>query len=326
MAQPPPPPSPLVPGGFEHGDAVGPVLLGVAGFLAAMMMIIYIAREPTRSWPEYFMHRSNSAKKATLTALFQRCVAEFIGTFFLTATIELTAGQSRAPLSPLAIGSTLMCLTFALGHVSGGHFNPAITLAVLFRGKIEPIPTIVYIAVQLVGAFGGAAIETMTLGDSCINANIYGPAGPEGPPGCGSGFPYHNREYPTEVGLLTEFLYSFMLATVYLNVSSSPTKENNQYFGLAVGFAMTVGAVAAGDVSGGVFNPAVGTALPAIHGNHQTIWMYWIGPCLGMSLAAFVFRFVTGTGDAERYLEEKQRELLQEQQLALPESGHGSGR
>jgi len=285
--------SPSPPVSFEHGDAVGPVILGLGGTLLVLAMVMYIAREPERAWPEYFAHRAKAKRRETMQMLFQRTVAEFIGTFFVVVTIELTAGQSRAPLAPLAIGSALMAMTFAFGHVSGAHFNPAITLSVFVRGKIEPIPAFAYLAAQLIGAFGGAAVELITVGDSCINA-------PLGDPGrCGAGFPFKSFLYHDDPGVpfLTEFLYTFMLCTVYLNVASSRAQEHNSFFGLAVGFALMVGAVAAGDISGGCFNPAVGTALPAIHGNHQSIWLYWIPPCLGAALASVIFRFVTSLSD-----------------------------
>ncbi len=95
--------------------------------------------------------------------------------------------------------------------------------------------------------------------------------------------------------LLVEFLYTFALCLVVLNVATSKRTEGNSYYGLAIGFTVTAGAIAVGGLSGGAFNPAVGTGPSVIHAivNGSPLyhlWIYWLGPLLGGALAAGVFR------------------------------------
>ena len=107
---------------------------------------------------------------------------------------------------------------------------------------------------------------------------------------CASGYPSVNPHVNSGLAVLTELLYTFALASVVLNVATTKAQENNSFFGLAIGFTITAAAIAAGPISGGAFNPAVGTALPAVHGVANDIWVYWLGPMAGGALAGAVFR------------------------------------
>jgi len=211
--------------------------------------------------------------------LVKSCVAEFIGTFFLVGTIALSAGNvGNAPLAPVAIGFSLMVSIFALGHVSGAHFNPAVTLGVWIRGKIDPIGAGFYVLTQLVAAFLAAGIMKPVAEDA----------------GYTSGYPAVNTAQDVNQGtaLVVEFFYTFLLMTVILNTATTKATANNSFYGLAIGTTVTVGAYSAGAISGGAFNPAVGTALPAVHGVGKDIWVYWVGPMFGAAAAAGTF-FVT---------------------------------
>jgi aquaporin Z len=203
-----------------------------------------------------------------------KLLTEGIGTFFLVLTIGLTVSVG-APLAPAAIGSALMVMVYMGWHISGAHYNPAVTLAVLLRGKVAGSEAGAYMIAQLGGAIVAALVVAVLRGDSLMVAP--GPAASA-----------------IQI-LLVEILFSFALVLVVLNVATSPKTEGNSYYGLAIGFTVFVGATAGGDISGGAFNPAVGLG-PAIAGaltgsglNGQVALYYVVGPLVGGALAAGVF-------------------------------------
>ena len=165
-------------------------------------------------------------------------LTEFIGTFFLVLTIGLTV-IAGSPFAPLAIGSALMVMVFMGGHISGAHYNPAVSLAVFLRGRMDSAMEMVYYWIaQILGAFVAAVIVYL-----CVS-NTFAPA-----PGANASM----------LGvLLVEFLFTFALALVVLNSATAKGTEGNSFYGLAIGFTVMVGAFAGGDISGGAFNPAVG--------------------------------------------------------------------
>ena len=229
-------------------------------------------------------------------------LAEFIGTYFLCSTIALAAGQAQL-LAPLAIGAVLMAMVFAFGHVSGAHFNPAVTLAVLLRGgnKISVGDAAMYWVAQLCGAFAAAGVQQAGLGLPCMNPKDTAGMAHDAAvmASCGSGYPMRNPKYSVGFAVITELTYTFALASVVLHVATTKAQDGNSFFGLAIGFTVCAAAVAAGGVSGGAFNPAVGTALPAVHGHAKDIWIYWVGPLVGAALAGLVFRVTNDEDDDE---------------------------
>jgi aquaporin Z len=201
-------------------------------------------------------------------------LTELIGTFFLVLTITLTASQ-KAELGALAIGSILMVMVYMGGHVSGAHYNPAVSLAVMLRGKLSLVDLGIYVVSQLVGALLAAWVGHLCLGKA--------PA------------PEPKSDLSVGLVVLLEVLYTFALALVVLNVATSAKTTGNSFYGLAIGFTVLAGAVAVGPVTGGAFNPAVGTGLTLIRaslasGSVQHVWIYWVGPLLGGAAAAGVFR------------------------------------
>ena len=203
-----------------------------------------------------------------------KLVTECIGTFFLVLTIGLTV-TAGLPMAPLVIGAALMVMVYMGGHVSGAHYNPAVTLAVVLRGKISPAQATAYVGAQLAGAILAA------LAVHAVTGAAFSPApGPDAPAGA---------------VLLVEALFTFALALVVLNVATTRATEGNSYFGLAIGFTVMVGAFAGGAISGGAYNPAVGIG-PAIvstllgEGGLESTWFYIVGPLAGAVLAALVFR------------------------------------
>ena len=204
----------------------------------------------------------------------RKYLTEFIGTFFLVLTIGLvvTAGSQ---LAPIAIGLSLMIMVYMGGHVSGAHYNPAVSLAALIRGALPAAEFVPYVLSQIAGALVAAlAVNLMT-------GQTFAPQ-----PGATVG---------TLAMLLAEILYTFALALVVLNVATSAKTQGNSYYGLAIGLTVTVGAFAVGGISCGAFNPAVGIGPTVINatmggGTWRYLWLYLVGPFAGAILAALVFR------------------------------------
>jgi len=199
-----------------------------------------------------------------------KLVVEFIGTFFLVLTVGLAVANA-GDLAPLAIGASLMVMIFAGGHVSGGHFNPAVSTAVFLRGKMASAQEYgAYVATQLVAGVV-AALIVLVLGFDYDDAIATGGAGKM---------------------LIAEFLFTFALAWVMLNVATARGTEDNSFYGLAIGFTVVVGAYAVGAISGGAFNPAVavGAMVMGLF-SWGDIWVYAIATMLGGAAAAFVFLF-----------------------------------
>ena len=201
----------------------------------------------------------------------RKYITEFIGTFFLVLTIGMVVIGGKGDFAPLAIGSILMVMIFAGGHISGGHYNPAVTLAVLLRGKISVADAVAYMVVQILGA-GVASYVVMYLLNDKIPDNAA-------------------EMVNTTKGLLAEFVGTFALAYVVLNVATAKGTTGNSFYGLAIGFTVLAMALALGGISGGAFNPAValGISLMKLE-SWSSIWVYLVGCFGGASLAALVFK------------------------------------
>ncbi|WP_233361261.1 MIP/aquaporin family protein [Streptomyces sp. GMR22] len=197
-------------------------------------------------------------------------LAEFIGALFLVFTITATV-LSKASLAPLAIGASLMVMVYAGGHVSGAHFNPAVTLGVFVRGGIKGGEAMAYVVAQVTGGLVGGLIGRWVVDPDEVTAvSLSG----------------------RQIGaaLVAEALLTFMLAYVVLNVATSSDHPQNSFYGLAIGFTVLAGAVAVGGVSGGVFNPAVamGGSVAGLF-SWSSLWVYLIAQGVGGTLAGFAF-------------------------------------
>jgi len=201
--------------------------------------------------------------------MMKKLVAEAIGTFFLVFTVGqtvLTPGADQ--FAPLAIGFILAVMIYATGHVSGGHLNPAVTLGVFLRGKATATDLAGYWAAQVVGALI-AALAVLYLKGDAPAATSHIPVGPS---------------------LLAEFLFTFALVFVVLNVATAKGTEGNSYFGFAIGSTVLVGAYAVGGISGGAFNPAVAIGAVTMKlAMPSDIWIYLLANLAGGAAAAFVF-------------------------------------
>lgn len=202
----------------------------------------------------------------------KKYLVEFIGTFFLVLTVGLTAvfAPGAGALAPIAIGLSLAIMVYAGGPISGGHYNPAVTVGAWVRGACPSREVAPYIGVQLLGALLAALISAFLSGGE---TSVMTP--------------------PVLQSLVAEFLFTFALVYVILNVATSPSSEGNSYFGLAIGGTVVVGAYAVGGISGGAFNPAVAIGLLAMGKiGLGSLWIYLVACFLGGVAAALVYKCV----------------------------------
>ena len=202
----------------------------------------------------------------------RKYVSEFIGTFFLVFTVA-TSVLSEAALAPLAIGASLMVMIYAGGHISGAHFNPAVSLGAFVRGRLEAKELLPYMGSQIVGGLLGGWLGTVVTGKAGAGAALAG-----------------NVIVPA---LIVEFLFTFALVWVVLNTATSKKAEGNSFYGLAIGFVVVAGAVAVGGISGGAFNPAVafGAALGGLSA-WSNIWIFLGANLLGGAAAGYAFKAI----------------------------------
>jgi aquaporin Z len=200
----------------------------------------------------------------------RKYVTELIGTFFLVFTV-CCAVLANAPLAPLAIGAVLMTMVYAGGHISGGHYNPAVSLAAFLRGKLSLADLGPYMAAQAVGALMAAGVARFVVDVKPVAFSVSG--------------------RNVAAAFVAELLFTFALAYVVLNVATSKSHPNNSFYGLAIGFTIFIGGVAVGPVSGGVFNPAVGLGvIVAGLASWSMLWIYLVATFAGGAAAAVVFR------------------------------------
>lgn len=205
-------------------------------------------------------------------SVLSRIISEFLGTFFLVLTVGLCVSQGITSAA-LSIAASLMVMIYALGHVSGAHFNPAVTIAILLsgRGKTNLMEALQFIGIQLFGGIVGSLtastiVETAPLTWSSTSSWWQ--------------------------AMIGEIIYTFVLCFVVLTVATvkEPSKD---MFGLAIGTCVVVGGFALGGVSGGSLNPAVSFGLDLTHG---TRWghfgnsvVYVIAEIAGSALASLLF-------------------------------------
>ena len=203
----------------------------------------------------------------------KKYAVEIIGTFFLMFTVASAVLSGVAgPFAPIAIGFALMIMVYAGGHISGGHYNPAVSLAAAIRGALEWKQILPYWIAQAIGAALATLIVVQFTGKSQAVAE------------------------PTSIMALVvgEFLFTFALCYVVLQVATSKKTEGNSYYGLAIGSTVMVGAFAVGGIFClGAFNPAVAVGLGLIH---LTCWVgvgvIALTNLLAGVAAALVYKFV----------------------------------
>jgi aquaporin Z len=202
----------------------------------------------------------------------RKYINEFIGTFFLVFVIGMVVtSETDRSFAPIAIGSVLMVMIFAGGHISGAHYNPAVTLAVLIRGKIQLADAIFYIVFQILAAFVAGLLVVYFIGEMPQKAVVM-----------------------TDVAkpMIAEFVATFALAYVVLNVATAKGNTGNSFYGLAIGFTVMAMAYAVGKISG-AFNPAVAVGICYLNlRSWSDIWIFAIGSFGGAAFAAVVFNYL----------------------------------
>lgn len=197
-------------------------------------------------------------------------IYEFIGTFFLVFTVGMTVlGPNGAGAwAPLAIGSILAVMIYAGGHISGGHYNPAVSFAVYLRKLLTLNDLWLYWVAQLLGAVVAAFAVIYfkgQVGSTPMDLNVW-------------------------KALLAEFIFTFALCYVVLNVATAPATSGNSYFGWAIGFTVLAGAYAVGTISSAAFNPAVALGITLLNLSYwSNLWIFIVANLLGGAVAALVF-------------------------------------
>lgn len=207
----------------------------------------------------------------------QKIVAEVIGTFALTFVGMLAIANDAGLLGiALAHGLTIAVMATALGTISGGQFNPAVSAGLSIAGKQTWRDTLVFVVAQIVGGILGAFVAVYLAGTERLAAVGYGQPAP------GQGF-------GTGPALVAEVITTFFLVLVVLKVA---VRQGHAMAGLFVGLTIAIDILAVGPISGGAMNPArvIGPAVAS--GNYGTLWIYLVGPLVGAALAAAAAQFM----------------------------------
>jgi aquaporin Z len=199
--------------------------------------------------------------------------AEYLGTFILAFLIASTKTANNAILVPFAIGSGLIALIHMFGPISGGQFNPAATLALLLRYKLNAVEACYCVISQCLGALSAGMVSWFIFnGDwDCV------------------GYPQVVDATHRPQAFVCEFLITFAFLSVALNTATTKAQANNSYFGMAIGFTVISGALVIGGVSGACFNPAI-ALLTVLHGRYGDLWVFMIAPLCGAVSAGLLFR------------------------------------
>jgi aquaporin Z len=199
-----------------------------------------------------------------------------VGTAFLVIVTRLT---TRADVEQryLALAMTLSALIYAFDHVSGAHFNPAVTLGMVASRRVRPVTGALYVLCQTLGGIAGGLFSHAVASQTDFINVLPSPSG---------------------AGWAVEFLYTFALILVQQNAGVEKNgQEPNSYFGIAVAFTVLAGACATFPISGGCFNPAVGTGVEFASlfntgaqptGSLANLWLYWSAPLSGALVATAV--------------------------------------
>ena len=214
---------------------------------------------------------------------FRRAAAEFVGTFalvFIGAGSIITAGAIGDP-SPvlgvaLAHGVTIAVMVSAVGHISGGHFNPAITIGFLITRRIAPLLGVIYVVTQLAAAAGAALLL----------AFIYPGDDPQ------LGEPQLNEQVGVASGFVTEALLTFFLVFVVFATAVDPRGTFKSIAGLAIGLTITVDILMGAPLTGAAMNPARAFGPQLVTGNWADAWLWYAAPVVGGAVAAVLYEFL----------------------------------
>src|SRR5690606_18613372 len=207
---------------------------------------------------------------------FRRYVVEFVGTYFLVLTMCMTIGNGSSNLAPLAAGMMLMALIYSGHHISGGHFNPGVSVASWLRGQLPASDVLPYVIAQFLGGTA-AAIEAGFLSTSAGLETIV------------------LQEPDIAASLNAEFLGALLFVYVFLNLTIVRKTTGNLVYGLALGTTYTACIYAFGPVSIGAFNPAVALGFTVANiASWASIWVFMVANFAGSILAVFLSQYLNG--------------------------------
>jgi len=228
----------------------------------------------------------------------KKLVAEFIGTFWLVlggcGSAVLAAGIPELGIGfmgvALAFGLTVLTGAYALGHISGGHFNPAVSIGLWAGGRFEAKELPGYIVAQVLGGILGAAIlyliasgiDTFSLNDG-FAANGYAEHSPMG--------------YSMTAGLVSEVVMTFMFLIVILGATHKNASPG--FGGMAIGLALTLIHLISIPVTNTSVNPARSTSQAVFVGGWavEQLWLFWLAPIAGAILAGLAYKFMAPQKD-----------------------------
>lgn len=200
-----------------------------------------------------------------------RLLAEFLGVFFL-CFFGIGAITNDAGLTGIALahGIAIFVAIAAFAHVSGAHFNPAVTTALAATGRIAPLDAVAYIVAQVLGGFAAAAVANYAFGTL-------------------AGVPSLNAAATTTDGILVEAIATFILMITIMGVAVDKRGSFSTISGLPIGLAITGGIMFAGPITGAALNPArwLGPALVGGDLSNAIVWI--VGPIVGALVAVFVY-------------------------------------
>ncbi len=209
-------------------------------------------------------------------------IAEFVGTFALIfvgvgsiAADHMTGGASGLVGIALAHGLTIAVMVSAIGVISGGHINPAVTIGALVTGKIKGRDAALYIVSQCLGAIAAAAMIKLAMPADVLSA-------------VGMGTPALGEGISVARGLSMEIVLTFLLMFVVYGTAIDARAP--KMAGLFIGLTVTVDILIGGPVSGAAMNPARHLGPALLGGGMVNLWLYWVGPVIGAVLAALVYR------------------------------------
>ncbi|MGB1629226.1 MAG: MIP/aquaporin family protein [Candidatus Thalassarchaeaceae archaeon] len=201
----------------------------------------------------------------------QKLTTEFIGTFFLSLTICTAAVYGSAgDYAPFGIAATLMVMIYAGGHISGAHYNPAVTVSIYLRGACEKDEVLPYIVSQVIAAVSAAIVVESLLFPDALSPEM--------------------ADLGTDA-VVAELLFTFALAYVILNVATTESTSGNGYYGAAIALVVLAGAITVGSISLASFNPAVTSAL-IVSGKLALAdsWMHFVPQFVGAIMATYVYK------------------------------------
>jgi aquaporin TIP len=215
--------------------------------------------------------------------VFRRAAAEFVGTFALifvgAGAVLIVAPSTGAGNIDVAFahGLVIAVMVSAVGHISGGHFNPAVTLGFLVTGRLSPVVGVAYWIVQFGGAVAAAALLKWIF-PSDLQGNL-------GSPAVGPGF-------EPEAALIIEAILTFFLVWVVFATAADPRGTFKSIAGLAIGLTITLDVLMAGPITGAAMNPARAFGPELLSGDWDDFWIWYIGPFAGGVLGALAYEWL----------------------------------